>query len=74
MSVDDYFDKRGRFIPAILADEILGETAEHYLVTPITDKGGDHTWVYHDDLGIFKPDGIAYIESQVKQRLKTRCK
>jgi len=74
MSVDDYFDKRGRFIPAILADEILGETAEHYLVTPITDKGGDLTWVYHDDLGIFKPDGIAYIESQVKQRLKTRCK
>ncbi len=74
MSVDDYFDKRGRFIPAVLADEILGETVEHYLVTPITDKGGDLTWVYHDDLGIFKPDGIAYIESQVKQRLKKRCK
>jgi len=74
MSADDYFNKRGRFIPAILADEILGETVEHYLITPITDKGGDLTWLYHDDLGIFKPDGIAYIESQVKQRLKKRCK
>ena len=74
MSVDEYFDQRGRFIPAILADEIQGETVDHYLITPITDKGGDVTWLYHHDLGIFKPDGIAYIEGQVKERLRKRCK
>jgi len=75
MSADpsEYFDD-GRFIPSTLAGTITGETVEHYLVTPITLKGGDTIWKYHCDLGIFKADGISWVETRAREELGERVK
>lgn len=71
--VERYFND-GHFVPARLADDILADTVERYLVTPITVRGGDITWVYNPELGIFRPDGVAYIEGRVREILGERCK
>ena len=69
----DYFD-RGNFVPMRLVDEVLADTVDNYLVTPITERGGDTIWHYHSNLGIFKPDGVAYVEDQAKKALGPKAK
>jgi len=70
----DFFDDKDRFVPASLLRHIFSGLSVYDLVTPITERGGDTIWRYHDDLGIFKPDGIAYIKDESKKALGTRWK
>jgi len=69
----DYFD-RGNFVPMRLVDEVLADTVDNPMVTPITERGGDTIWHYHSNLGIFKPDGVAYVEDQAKKALGPKAK
>lgn len=70
---EEYFF-RDKFQPHKLVAEITNDTAEHGLVTPITPKGGDIIWKYHDDLGIWKPDGVSWVEMRAKDELGYRVK
>jgi len=69
----DYFD-RGNFVPMRLVDEVLADTVDNPMMTPITERGGDTIWHYHSNLGIFKPDGVAYVEDQAKKALGPKAK
>jgi len=71
---DAFFDGNGNFIPPYLVDYIIQTTGEDHLLTPTTDKGGDITWRYHPRLGIFRPDGIAYIEKEAQHILGNKAK
>lgn len=73
-SPDAFFDGSDRFIPMYLVNYIIETTGENYLLTPITDKGGDITWQYHPRLGIFRPDGVAYIEERAKRLLSDKAR
>lgn len=73
MTEEPYFED-GKFVPSKLVKDIASETIENYLYTPTTDKGGDVIWKYHHDLGIFKPDGIPYVEQRATQLLGDKVK
>jgi len=68
-----FFDNDDRFVPTYLVDYIIQTTGEEYILTPTTEKGGDIIWRYHPNLGIFKPDGISYIEKTSKRLLGDKC-
>ncbi len=69
MSVPGDFFNRGTFIPDRLVSYITAELGGDNLITPTTERGGDMTWRYHKDLGIYKPDGISFIEKQAEEAL-----
>ena len=71
---DAFFDGRDNFIPVYLVDYIIQTTGENHLLTPTTDKGGDITWRYYSRLGIFRSDGVAYIEKEAKRLLGDKAK
>lgn len=71
---DAFFDGNDNFIPTYMVDYILQTTGEGHLLTPITDKGGDITWRYNPRLGIFRPDGVSYIEKEAKHLLGDNAK
>jgi len=69
MSVpSDFFDGR-KFVPARLANHITSNIAGYHLITPRTDDGGDITWRYHEDVGIFRSDGAGYIKKLADEAL-----
>ncbi|MCW3988824.1 MAG: phage/plasmid primase, P4 family [Candidatus Bathyarchaeota archaeon] len=70
----DFFDGKGNFIPMKLVELITGDELENRLLTPITERGGDTIWHYKHNLGIYKPDGIAYVKEEAKRALKKRSK
>lgn len=69
MSTPNDFFNGPQFIPAKLADHLTGNIAGYHLITPRTDEGGDVTWRYHEDLGIFKPGGAGYIKKLADEAL-----
>ncbi|MCW4049152.1 MAG: phage/plasmid primase, P4 family [Candidatus Bathyarchaeota archaeon] len=71
---DSFFDGNDNFIPTYLVDYILKTTGEGHLLTPTTDKGGDITWRYRSHLGIFRSDGVSYIEKEAKHLLSDKTK
>lgn len=74
MSVpEDFFDGR-EFVPATLVDYIHGYLPENYLVTPMTERGGDTMWRYHEKTGIFKPDGVGFIREHAEDALGRKTK
>ena len=70
----DFFDTKGNFIPMRLVELITGDELDNRLLTPITERGGDTMWHYKYDLGIYKPDGIAYVKKEAKRALNKRSK
>lgn len=68
--VDDYFTD-GKFKPDRLVSVL---TCDNDLVTPITPKGGDVIWRYNVDLGIWRPDGVSWVEIRAKDELGLRVK
>ena len=73
-SPDAFFDANNSFIPTYLVNYIIETTGEGHLLTPITKKGGDVTWRYHPRLGIFRPDGVTYVEKEAKHILGDKAK
>jgi len=71
---DAFFNEEGNFIPTYLINYILETTGEGRLLTPTTKKGGDVIWHYHPRLGIFRPDGIAYVKKQAAHILGDKAK
>lgn len=70
----DFFDDKGRFVPDRLVRHIISRLSGHYLITPQTDEGGDTTWCYHEDLGIYRPDGSRLIKKVADEALGPRAK
>lgn len=70
----DFFDDKGRFVPDRLVKYITSNLAGYHLITPRTDEGGDTTWRYHEDLGIYKPDGGGFIKALADEALGHRIK
>lgn len=66
---DAFFDGNDKFIPNYMVNYIIQTTGENHILTPTTDKGGDITWRYHPRGGIFRPDGVSYIEKEAKHLL-----
>lgn len=73
-SPDAFFDANNSFIPTYLVNYIIETTGEGHLLTPTTKKGGDVTWRYHPRLGIFRPDGVTYVEKEAKHILGDKAK
>lgn len=71
---DDFFTLKGNFVPMRLVSLITGNELTDRLVTPITERGGDTMWHYKHELGIYKPDGIAYVKDEAKRALGKRSK
>ncbi|GAH80455.1 unnamed protein product, partial [marine sediment metagenome] len=71
---DAFFDGKDNFIPSYMVDYIIKTTGEDHLLTPITDKGGDITWRYRPHLGIFRSDGVSYVEKEAKRLLGNKAK
>ena len=69
----DFFDD-GTFIPDRLARHITSNLAGHHLITPRTPEGGDTTWRYHEDLGVYHPDGGGFIKALADEALGGRSK
>ncbi|MFP3952215.1 MAG: phage/plasmid primase, P4 family, partial [Candidatus Bathyarchaeia archaeon] len=61
-----YIFEDGRFWAVRLADEIVGQLPEGFLVTPVTRRGGDVIWRYDEGRGVFRPDGIPWVYTRVK--------
>lgn len=74
MSVPEDFFDNGAFIPARLSEHIVSNLMGCHLVTPTTERGGDTVWYYHEELGIFKPDGISFIREEAEKALGPRTK
>jgi len=55
------------YLPQRLVDEVLVQTPKDYFITPISEKGGDVIFRYHEEKGIYLPDGIPWIETLVKR-------
>jgi len=68
IKAQEMYDK-DQFIAPRLADEILVLTPSDYLLTPVSENGGDIIYRYQDQEGIYKPNGIAWIETQVTRIL-----
>ena len=71
---DDFFDIKGNFVPMKLVELITDDEIDNRLLTPITERGGDTIWHYKNELGIYKPNGIAYVRNETKRALKQRSK
>jgi len=69
----DFFDD-GTFVPDRLANHILETRFGYTLITPTTERGGDTIWQYHEDLGIYRPDGVSLINRLADEALNTRSK
>jgi putative DNA primase/helicase len=54
-------------IPRI-ADEILGQLGDGFLITPISETGGDIVWRYVSEEGIYRPNGVPWIEELVEKQ------
>lgn len=55
------------FLPQRFVDEVLGQVPDDYLITPISEKGGDVIYRYQHE-GYFKPDGVPWLESLVRNK------
>ncbi len=71
---NDFFDHKGNFTPMKLVKFITGDELDNRLVTPITIGGGDVMWHYKHEIGIYRPNGIAYVKEEAKRALGKRCK
>jgi P4 family phage/plasmid primase-like protien len=55
------FDKN-KFIPVRFVNNVLGSYPPDTFITPMNDQGGDVVWRYHEDTGIYTPNGVPFIE------------
>ena len=67
----DMFDKR-EFIPKRLVDEILHQLPKGYLITPYMNN--ETTYRYDEYSGIYRPDGVGWVESKVSEILDEETK
>jgi len=61
-----FYDKKNTFLATRFADWLTQVHPEYKFVTPTNDLGGDVIWMYHEDLGIYLPDGVTVVEQNVK--------
>ncbi len=62
---DSFFDGADKFVPSFLVDYIIESAGEGHIKTPRTKKGGDLTWWYNPETGIFKDNGVSFLHEKI---------